>query len=58
MLKMKNTKEIKFPSFHETENVDKISSFSLAELSALDRLLDGKATKKDYALLRGKNEKY
>lgn len=44
-------KEITFPDFHQTVNVDKIKSFSLQELKALDRLLDGKASKKDYAVL-------
>ena len=46
-------KEIVMPSFHETVNVDKINTFSLKELEALDKLLDGKATKKDYQTLRG-----
>jgi hypothetical protein len=55
--KMKNNKEIKMPSFHKTVNVDKINTFSLKELRALDKLLDGKATKKDYQILRGKNER-
>ena len=54
---MKNTKEIKFPSFHKTVSVDKINTFSIKELEALDRLLDGKATKKDYQTLRGRKGK-
>ena len=54
MLKMKNTKELKFPSFHKTVNVNKINTYSRKELEALDRLLDGKATKKDYQTLRGR----
>jgi len=45
-------KEVTFPDFHQTVNVDKINSFSLNQLKALDRLLDGKASKKDYAVLR------
>ena len=48
---IKNKKEITFPDFHKTVNVDKINSFSLQELKALDKLLDGKASKKDYATL-------
>ena len=48
------TKEIKLPNFHETVNVDKVNDFSLRELKALDRLLDGRATKQDYKILRGK----
>lgn len=50
-----SNKEIKMPSFHKTVNVNKINTFSLKELKALDRLLDGKATKKDYKTLRGRN---
>ena len=49
-----NTKEIKMPNFGKAVNVDKINSFSLAQLKALDKLLDGKATKKDYETLGGK----
>ena len=45
---MNNTKEIKMPDFGKAVNVDKINSFSIAQLKALDKLLDGKATKKDY----------
>ena len=45
-------KEVTFPDFHRTVNVDKINSFSLKELNALDKLLDGKASKRDYAILR------
>ena len=48
-------KEIKMPSFHKTVNVDKVNTFSLKELKALDRLLDGKATKKDYDVLKGRS---
>jgi hypothetical protein len=48
--KMK-TKEIKMPEFGKAVNVDKINSFSRKQLKALDRLLDGKATKKDYEIL-------
>ena len=44
-------KEVTFPDFHQTVNVTKIKSFSLKELNALDKLLDGKASKKDYAIL-------
>ena len=49
-----SNKEIVMPSFHKTVNVDKINTFSLEELEALDRLLDGKGTKKDYQILRGR----
>ena len=52
-------KKVTFPDFHQTVN-DKINSFSLKELNALDKLLDGKASKRDYAILRragGKNGK-
>jgi len=48
---IKHKKEITFPDFHQTVNVDKINSFSLKELKALDKLLDGKASKKDYVTL-------
>lgn len=52
-------KEIVIPSFHKTVNVDKINTFSLKELEALNRLLDGVATKKDYQTLRRRdNEAY
>jgi hypothetical protein len=47
----KMTKEIKMPEFGKAVNVDKINSFSRKQLKALDRLLDGKATKKDYEIL-------
>ena len=33
-------------------NVDKINTFSTAQLEALNRLLDGKATKKYYQVLQ------
>jgi len=48
---MKHKKEITMPNFGEAVNVDKIKDFSLAQLEALDRLLDGKATEKDYNIL-------
>ena len=51
---MNNSKEIKMPNFGKAVNVDKINSYSLAQLKALDRLLDGKATKRDYKILGGK----
>ena len=50
---MNNSKEIKMPNFGKAVNVDKINSYSLAQLKALDRLLDGKATKRDYKILSG-----
>ena len=53
---LKHKKEITFPDFHKTVNVDKINSFSLQELKALDKLLDGKASKKDYAILKQAGE--
>jgi hypothetical protein len=49
--KMDNNKEIKMPEFGKAVNVDKINSFSRKQLKALDRLLNGKATKKDYEIL-------
>ena len=48
---MDNNKEIKMPEFGKAVNVDKINSFSSKQLKALNRLLDGKATKKDYEIL-------
>ena len=50
---MKHNKEVTMPNFHETVNVERINDFSLAQLKALDKLLDGKATPKDYKTLRG-----
>jgi len=50
---MNNTKEIKMPNFGKAVNVDK-TGVSLAQLKALDKLLSGKATKRDYKILRGK----
>ena len=47
----KTKKEITMPNFGKAVNVDKVNEFSLAQLKALDRLLDGKATKKDYQIL-------
>lgn len=44
-------KEITFPSFHKTINVNKINEFSVKELEALNRILDGRSTKKDYKIL-------
>ena len=48
---MKHKKEISMPNFGKAVNVDKVNEFSLAQLKALDRLLDGKATKRDYKIL-------
>ena len=48
---MKHNKEIEMPNFKKAVNVDKINSFSLAQLKALDKLLDGKATQRDYNIL-------
>ena len=48
---MKHKKEITMPNFGEALNVDKVKDFSLAQLKALDKLLDGKATQKDYNIL-------
>jgi hypothetical protein len=50
-----NTKEIKMPDFGKAVNVDKVKDFSLEQLKALDKLLDGKATQKDYDILKGGN---
>jgi hypothetical protein len=50
---MKHKKEIIMPYFGEAVNIDKVSTFSLSQLKALDKLLDGKATQKDYENLKG-----
>ena len=50
-----NTKKIEMPNFVEAVNVDKVNEFSLEQLKALDKLLDGKATQKDYDILKGGN---
>ena len=50
-----NTKEIEMPNFEKAVNVDKVKNFSLKQLKALDKLLDGKATQKDYDILKGGN---
>ena len=50
-----STKEIKMPNFEEAVNVDKVKDFSLKQLKALDKLLDGKATQQDYDILKGGN---
>ena len=39
------------PNFGEAVNVDRVKDFSTAQLEALDKLLDGKATQKDYNIL-------
>jgi hypothetical protein len=39
--------------FKKTVNKKRLNDFSLAQLKALDRMLDGKATPKDYKILRG-----
>ena len=49
---MEHSKEITMPSFGKAVNVDKVKDFSLAKLEALDKLLDGKATQKDYDILK------
>ena len=38
--------------FKKTINTEKINKLSLSQLRALNNLLDGKATKKDYQLLK------
>ena len=48
---MKHKKEITTPNFGEAVNVDRVKDFSTAQLEALDKLLDGKATQKDYNIL-------
>ena len=50
-----NTKQIEMPNFGDAVNVDKLNEFSLEQLKALDKLLDGKATQKDYDTLKGGN---
>ena len=46
------SKEITMPSFGKAVNVDRVKDLSLAKLKALDKLLDGKATQKDYDILK------
>jgi len=48
---MEHKKEITMPNFKGAVNVDRVKDFSLAQLKALDKLLDGKATQKDYNIL-------
>ena len=48
---MKHKKEITMSNFGEAVNVDRVKDFSTAQLEALDKLLDGKATQKDYNIL-------
>ena len=48
---MKHKKEITMPNFGGAVNVDRVKDFSTAQLEALDKLLDGKATEKDYNIL-------
>jgi hypothetical protein len=48
---MKHKKEITMPNFGEAVNVDRVKDFSLAQLKALEKLLDGKATQRDYNIL-------
>ena len=48
---IKHKKEVILPNFGEAVNVDRVKDFSLAQLKALDKLLDGKATQKDYNIL-------
>ena len=43
-------------SFKKTVNTEKINKLSLAELRALNNLLDGNATKKDYKLLTARDQ--
>jgi len=38
--------------FKKTVNTKKVNKLSLAQLTALNNLLDGKATKKDYKILK------
>ena len=41
------------PNFEKAVNVDRVNDFNLDQLEALNNLLDGKATKKDYDILKG-----
>ena len=50
---MKHNKEITTPNFGDAINIDRVSTFSLLQLKALDNLLNGKATVKDYDALKG-----
>jgi|TARA_R100001143_G_scaffold62669_2_gene66608 hypothetical protein len=42
--------------FKKTVNTEKINKLSLAELRALNNLLDGNATKKDYKVLTARDQ--
>jgi hypothetical protein len=41
------------PDFGKAVNVDRVNDFNVNKLEALNNLLDGKATKKDYDILKG-----
>ena len=49
---MKHKKEITMPNFGEAVSVSRVKDFSLAQLKALDKFFEGKATKKDYDILK------
>ena len=42
--------------FAQTINADATATFTLKQLNALNKLLDGKATKKDYEVLYGRGK--
>ena len=42
-----HNKEITLPEFHKTVDVTNIKEFTLKQLQALDKVLDGKATEKE-----------
>ena len=44
--------------FKKTVNTEKINKLSLAELRALNNLLDGNATKKDYKVLTARDQSW
>jgi len=47
-----HNKETILPEFHKTVDVTNIKEFTLKQLQALDKVLDGKATEKDYETLK------
>ena len=49
---MEHKKEITMPNFGEAVNVSRVKDFSPDQLKALDKFFEGKATQKDYNILR------
>ena len=53
---MKHKKEITMPDFGEAVNVSRVKDFSPDQLKALDKVFEGKATQKDYDILKKKEK--